>query len=112
LHEVKLIVDLIYESGFAGMRYSISNTAEYGDYTRGPRIINREETKARMREVLRQIQQGEFAREWMLENLVGQPTLNANRNYWKDHPLEQVGPKLRAMMPFLKSRFSKEEVSS
>ncbi len=112
LHEVKLIVDLIYESGFAGMRYSISNTAEYGDYTRGPLIINREETKARMREVLRQIQQGEFAREWMLENLVGQPTLNANRNYWKDHPIEQVGPKLRAMMPFLKSRFSKEEVPS
>jgi len=112
LHEVKLIVDLIYESGFAGMRYSISNTAEYGDYTRGPLIINREETKARMREVLRQIQQGEFAREWMLENLVGQPTLNANRNYWKNHPIEQVGPKLRAMMPFLKSRFSKEEVPS
>ena len=110
LHEVKLIVDLIYESGFAGMRYSISNTAEYGDYTRGPMVINREETKARMREVLRQIQQGEFAREWMLENVVGQPTLNANRNYWKDHPIEQVGPKLRAMMPFLKSRFAKEEV--
>ncbi|MBI5813233.1 MAG: ketol-acid reductoisomerase [Meiothermus silvanus] len=111
LHEVKLIVDLIYESGFAGMRYSISNTAEYGDYTRGPMVINREETKARMREVLRQIQQGEFAREWMLENVVGQPTLNANRNYWKNHPIEVIGPKLRAMMPFLKSRFSKEEVA-
>lgn len=111
LHEVKLIVDLIYESGFAGMRYSISNTAEYGDYTRGPMVVNREETKARMREVLRQIQQGEFAREWMLENAVNQPTLNANRNYWKNHPIEVVGPKLRAMMPFLKSRFSKEEVS-
>lgn len=111
LHEVKLIVDLIYESGFAGMRYSISNTAEYGDYTRGPMVINREETKARMREVLRQIQQGEFAREWMLENVVGQPTLSANRNYWKNHPIEVIGPKLRAMMPFLKSRFSKEEVA-
>ncbi|RIH89658.1 ketol-acid reductoisomerase [Calidithermus roseus] len=111
LHEVKLIVDLIYESGFAGMRYSISNTAEYGDYTRGPMVINREETKARMREVLRQIQQGEFAREWMLENQAGQPVLNANRNYWKNHPIEVVGPKLRAMMPFLKSRFSKEEVA-
>ncbi|RIH90954.1 Ketol-acid reductoisomerase (NAD(+)) [Calidithermus terrae] len=111
LHEVKLIVDLIYESGFAGMRYSISNTAEYGDYTRGPMVVNREETKARMREVLRQIQQGEFAREWMLENAVGQPTLNANRNHWKNHPIEVVGPKLRAMMPFLKSRFSKEEVA-
>lgn len=112
LHEVKLIVDLIYESGFAGMRYSISNTAEYGDYTRGPMVVNREETKTRMREVLRQIQQGEFAREWMLENVVNQPTLNANRNYWKDHPIEQVGPQLRSMMPFLKSRFSKEEVNS
>ncbi|WP_018467179.1 ketol-acid reductoisomerase [Calidithermus timidus] len=111
LHEVKLIVDLIYESGFAGMRYSISNTAEYGDYTRGPMVINREETKARMREVLRQIQQGEFAREWMLENQAGQPVLSANRNYWKSHPIELVGPKLRAMMPFLKSRFSKEEVA-
>lgn len=111
LHEVKLIVDLIYESGFAGMRYSISNTAEYGDYTRGPMVINREETKARMREVLRQIQQGEFAREWMLENQAGQPVLSANRNYWKNHPIEVVGPKLRAMMPFLKSRFSKEEVA-
>ncbi|MDX2006064.1 MAG: ketol-acid reductoisomerase [Meiothermus sp.] len=110
LHEVKLIVDLIFESGFAGMRYSISNTAEYGDYTRGPMVINKEETKARMREVLRQVQQGEFAREWMLENQVNQPTLNANRNYWANHPIEQVGPKLRAMMPFMKSRFSKEEV--
>lgn len=110
LHEVKLIVDLIFESGFAGMRYSISNTAEYGDYTRGPMVINREETKARMREVLRQIQQGEFAKEWMLENQVNQPTLNANRNYWKDHSIEQVGPKLRAMMPFMKSRFGKDEV--
>jgi ketol-acid reductoisomerase len=111
LHEVKLIVDLIYESGFAGMRYSISNTAEYGDYTRGPMVIHKEETKARMREVLRQIQQGEFAREWMLENQAGQPVLSANRNYWKNHPIEVVGPKLRAMMPFLKSRFSKEEVA-
>ncbi|MBF6596432.1 MAG: ketol-acid reductoisomerase [Thermaceae bacterium] len=111
LHEVKLIVDLIYESGFAGMRYSISNTAEYGDYTRGPMVVNRDETKARMREVLRQIQQGEFAREWMLENVVNQPTLNANRNFWKEHPIEKVGPQLRSMMPFLKSRFSKEEVA-
>jgi len=110
LHEVKLIVDLIYEAGFAGMRYSISNTAEYGDYTRGPMVVNKDETKAKMREVLRQIQQGEFAREWMLENQAGQPVLNANRNHWKDHPIEVVGPKLRAMMPFLKSRFSKEEV--
>lgn len=111
MHEMKLIVDLIYESGFAGMRYSISNTAEYGDYTRGPMILPHEETKTRMREVLRQVQRGEFAREWMLENQAGQPVLSANRNYWKDHPIEQIGPKLRAMMPFLKSRFSKEEVA-
>jgi ketol-acid reductoisomerase len=111
LHEVKLIVDLIYESGFAGMRYSISNTAEYGDYTRGPMVVPTEETKARMREVLRQVQRGEFAREWMLENQANQPTLNANRNHWKEHPIEVVGPRLRAMMPFLKSRFSKDEVA-
>lgn len=110
LHEMKLIVDLIFESGFAGMRYSISNTAEYGDYVSGPAVLPKEETKARMREVLRKIQQGEFARDWMLENQVNQPTLNAQRSYWKNHPIEQVGPQLRAMMPFMKSRFGKDEV--
>jgi ketol-acid reductoisomerase len=112
LHETKLIIDLIFESGFAGMRYSISNTAEYGDYTRGPMVIDKDDTKTRMREVLRQVQQGEFAREWMLENQVNQPVLSANRKQWAQHPIEQVGPKLRAMMPFLKQRFSKEEIQS
>jgi len=112
LHEVKLIVDLIYESGFAGMRYSISNTAEYGDYTRGPKVLPKEELKARMRGILKEIQQGEFAREWMLENVVGQPTLRAGRALWREHLLEQVGRKLRAMMPFLKPRLSEEEVRS
>ncbi len=109
LHEVKLIVDLIYESGMAGMRYSISNTAEYGDYTRGPQVIG-PEVKERMKEVLRQIQDGEFAREWVLENEAGQPVLEAKRRKWAQHPLEQIGPKLRAMMPFLKAHISAEEV--
>jgi len=109
LHEVKLIVDLIYESGMAGMRYSISNTAEYGDYTRGPQVID-PEVKERMKEVLRQIQDGEFAREWVLENQAGQPVLEAKRRKWAAHPIEQIGPKLRAMMPFLKAHISEEEV--
>ncbi len=109
LHEVKLIVDLIYESGMAGMRYSISNTAEYGDYTRGPQVIG-PEVKERMKEVLRQIQDGEFAREWVQENQAGQPVLEAKRRKWAAHPIEQIGPKLRAMMPFLKAHISEEEV--
>jgi ketol-acid reductoisomerase len=108
VHEVKLIVDLIYEAGFAGMRYSISNTAEYGDYTRGEVAVPVEETKRRMREILRQIQTGEFAREWMLENQVGQPVLEANRKRWKAHPIEEVGARLRAMMPFLRARVLEE----
>ncbi|AEV15976.1 MAG: ketol-acid reductoisomerase [Thermus sp.] len=108
VHEVKLIVDLIYEAGFAGMRYSISNTAEYGDYTRGEVAVPVEETKRRMREILRQIQTGEFAREWMLENQVGSPVLEANRRRWKEHPLEEVGARLRAMMPFLKAKVLQE----
>ncbi len=109
LHELKLIVDLMYESGLAGMRYSISNTAEYGDYTRGPAVIG-PEVKQRMKEVLRQIQEGEFAREWVLENQAGQAVLAAKRHKWAQHPIEQVGPKLRAMMPFLKAHVSEEEV--
>jgi ketol-acid reductoisomerase len=108
VHEVKLIVDLIYEAGFAGMRYSISNTAEYGDYTRGDLSVPVEETKKRMREILRQIQTGEFAREWMLENQVGQPVLEANRKRWKAHAIEEVGSRLRAMMPFLRARVLEE----
>lgn len=108
VHEVKLIVDLIYEAGLKGMRYSISNTAEYGDYTRGDLAVPLEETKRRMREILRQIQSGEFAREWMLENQVGSPVLEANRKRWAAHPIEEVGLRLRAMMPFLKARVMEE----
>ncbi len=108
LHEVKLIVDLIYEAGFAGMRYSISNTAEFGDYTRGGAVIG-PEVKARMKEVLAQIQRGEFAREWILENHAGRPVLEAERRRWQSHPIEEVGKRLRAMMPFIKARFEEGE---
>ncbi|MFN4089917.1 MAG: ketol-acid reductoisomerase [Alphaproteobacteria bacterium] len=100
VHEVKLIVDLIYEGGLAAMRYSVSNTAEYGDYTRGPRVIDAD-TKARMQTILREIQTGQFAREWMLENQVGQPGFKAMRRMGAEHDLEQVGERLRAMMPWI-----------
>ncbi len=100
LHEVKLIVDLIYEGGIANMRYSISNTAEYGDYTRGPRIIT-PETKAEMKRVLEDIQSGRFARDWMLENKVNQASFKATRRRNAEHPIEQVGETLRAMMPWI-----------
>ncbi len=100
LHEVKLIVDLIYEGGIANMRYSISNTAEYGDYTRGPRLID-PSVKARMKEILDDIQSGRFAKEWMLENLAGQPSFKALRRRAAEHPIEQVGERLRAMMPWI-----------
>jgi len=100
LHEVKLIVDLIYEGGIANMRYSISNTAEYGDYTRGPRVVDAA-TKARMKEILSEIQTGRFARDWVLENQAGQPSFKAMRRASAEHPIEQVGEKLRAMMPWI-----------
>ncbi len=100
LHEVKLIVDLIYEGGIANMRYSISNTAEYGDYTRGPRIVT-DQTRAEMRRILEEIQSGRFTREWMLENKVGQTSFKATRRRAAEHPIEQVGEKLRAMMPWI-----------
>ncbi len=100
LHEVKLIVDLIYEGGIANMRYSISNTAEYGDYTRGDRIIT-DETRAEMRRILAEIQGGQFAREWMLENRVGQTSFKTLRRLEAEHPIEEVGTRLRAMMPWL-----------
>jgi ketol-acid reductoisomerase len=100
LHEVKLIVDLIYEGGIANMRYSISNTAEYGDYTSGPRLID-DGVKARMREVLDDIQSGRFAKEWMLENAAGQPSFKAMRRRAAERDIEQVGEKLRAMMPWI-----------
>ncbi|MBK8209326.1 MAG: ketol-acid reductoisomerase [Rhodospirillales bacterium] len=100
LHEVKLIVDLIYEGGIANMRYSISNTAEYGDYTSGPRVIDAS-VKARMKQVLDDIQSGRFAKEWMLENAAGQPSFKALRRRAAEHPIEAVGEKLRGMMPWI-----------
>ena len=100
LHEVKLIVDLIYEGGIANMRYSISNTAEYGDYVTGPRLIDAG-VKARMKEVLDDIQSGKFARNWVQENQAGQPYFKATRRKTAEHPIEEVGAKLRAMMPWI-----------
>jgi ketol-acid reductoisomerase len=100
LHEVKLIVDLMYEGGMANMRYSISNTAEYGDYTRGPRVIT-DETKKEMKRILDDIQSGRFARDWVLENAAGQASFKAMRRRAAEHGIEQVGEKLRAMMPWI-----------
>ncbi len=100
LHEVKLIVDLIYEGGIANMNYSISNTAEYGEYVTGPRIVT-EETKAEMKRVLADIQSGRFTRDWMLENKVGQTSFKATRAAAGAHPIEDVGERLRAMMPWI-----------
>jgi ketol-acid reductoisomerase len=100
LHEVKLIVDLIYEGGIANMNYSISNTAEYGEYVSGPRIVTAE-TKAEMKRVLGDIQSGRFTRDWMLENKVGQTSFKAMRNACGQHPIEDVGERLRAMMPWI-----------
>jgi ketol-acid reductoisomerase len=101
LHETKLIVDLIYEGGIANMDYSISNTAEYGQYVSGPRILPYDETKARMKGVLDDIQNGKFVRDFMLENAVSQPTIKASRRSNDEHQIEQVGGKLRAMMPWI-----------
>jgi ketol-acid reductoisomerase len=103
IHEVKLIVDLIYEGGVANMRYSVSNTAEYGDLTRGPRIID-DGVKQRMKEVLREIQSGAFAREFILENRAGKPGFNAMRRIAAEHPLEKVGGHLRGLMPWLQEK--------
>ncbi len=102
LHELKLIVDLMYEGGIANMRYSISNTAEYGDLTRGPRVIT-DETRAEMRRILKEVQDGRFAREFILENQAGAPTLTAMRRLSREHPIEEVGAKLRDMMPWIKA---------
>ncbi|MBF0126715.1 MAG: ketol-acid reductoisomerase [Magnetococcales bacterium] len=101
LHETKLIVDLIYEGGIANMRYSISNTAEYGDLTRGPRIIT-DETKKEMKKILDEIQTGAFAREWILENMAGTPRFRALRRRGREHPIEGLGEGLRAMMPWIR----------
>jgi ketol-acid reductoisomerase len=103
LHEVKLIVDLIFEGGIATMNYSISNTAEYGEYVSGPRIINAE-TKAEMKRVLNDIQSGKFTRDWMLENRVNQTSFKAMRAKLAQHPIEEVGAKLRDMMPWIKAK--------
>jgi ketol-acid reductoisomerase len=103
LHEVKLIVDLIYEGGLSYMRYSISDTAEYGDYTRGPRIIN-DHTRAEMKKILSEIQSGQFARDWMAENKSGRHKFLAMREAQQNQLIETVGGKLRAMMPFLKKK--------
>ena len=100
LHEVKLIVDLLYEGGMANMRYSISNTAEYGDYSRGPRLIT-EETKKEMKKILSEIQSGQFAKEWMNEHRSGQIKFTAMRKQQAEHPIEKVGEKLRTLMPWI-----------
>jgi ketol-acid reductoisomerase len=103
MHEVKLVVDLIYQGGLSYMRYSISDTAEYGDLSRGKRIVT-EETRATMKQILEEVQSGAFAREWILENQAGRPMFNALRARDRSHPIEQVGKKLRAMMPFLEAK--------
>jgi ketol-acid reductoisomerase len=103
VHEMKLIVDLIYEGGIATMNYSVSNTAEYGEYISGPRVVN-EATRAEMKRILADIQSGRFARDWMLENRVNQTSFKAMRAKMAAHPLEEVGAKLRGMMPWIKQR--------
>ena len=102
LHEMKLIVDLVFEGGLAEMRYSISNTAEYGDMVSGPKVIN-EESKKAMKEILAEIQNGKFAKDFILEGESGYPRMTAERNMLKAHPIEKTGVKLRAMMPWIKS---------
>jgi ketol-acid reductoisomerase len=101
LHELKLIVDLFYQGGLSYMRYSISDTAEYGDYSRGPRIID-EKTRATMKQILAEIQSGKFAKEWIAENENGRPNFNKMRENEAAHPIEAVGKQLREMMPFLR----------
>lgn len=108
LHEMKLIVDLIYRGGISGMRYSISNTAEYGDYVSGPRIIT-DETRAAMRKVLEEIQDGTFARNFILENQAGRPSFLAMRRRASEHQIEQVGHELRGMMPWMKKTEETEQ---
>jgi ketol-acid reductoisomerase len=104
LHELKLIVDLMYEKGISGMRYSISNTAEYGDLTRGRRIIT-DETRAEMRRILEEIRTGQFAKEWLTENQVGRPVFNAIARRDAEHPVEDVGKRLRGMMSWIDTEF-------
>ncbi len=103
MHELKLIVDLFYQGGLNYMRYSVSNTAEYGDYTRGPRIVT-EQTKAEMKKILHEIRSGQFARDWILENKAGAPSFKAMRRAERSHPIEEVGRRLRRLMPWIKSK--------
>ncbi len=103
IHEVKLIVDLIYQDGIANMRYSVSNTAEYGDFVSGPRVID-EDAKARMKDILGEIQSGEFAKRFIMENKAGNVSFNAMRRKAAEHPMEEVGARLRGLMPWLKER--------
>ena len=103
LHELKLIVDLMYQGGLNYMRYSISNTAEYGDYTRGPRIVT-DETRREMRKILKEIRDGEFAKEWILENRANQPTFQAIRRRERNHIVEQTGKQLRSMMTWINAK--------
>jgi len=102
LHELKLIVDLIYEGGIANMNYSISNNAEYGEYVTGAKVIN-EESRAAMKQALHDIQTGEYAKSFILENRAGAPTLTARRRLMSEHAVERVGEKLRAMMPWIRA---------
>lgn len=108
LHELKLIVDLMYEAGIAGMRYSISDTAEFGDLTRGPRVIN-EQSREEMRRILKEIQSGEFAREWILENQTNRPVFNAMRNRDRQHQIEKVGAELRGKMSWINQKRAVQE---
>jgi len=103
MHELKLIVDLFYQGGLSYMRYSISNTAEYGDLTRGPRIIT-EETKKEMKRILSEIQSGQFAKEWILENQAGRPVFNALEKKDRGHLIEKVGRELRKMMKWINAK--------
>lgn len=113
LHELKLIVDLMYEDGLAGMRYSISDTAQWGDFVSGPRVVNAD-TKARMKEILEDIQSGRFAKGWLLENQLRRPEFNAINSRENEHLIEKVGKELRSMMPFVKAgrQHEKEAVAS
>jgi ketol-acid reductoisomerase len=103
MHELKLIVDLFYQGGLNYMRYSVSNTAEFGDYTRGPRIVTAE-TKAEMKKILTEIQSGQFAREWILENKAGAPGFKATRRRERNHGIEEVGKRLRKLMTWINSK--------
>ena len=101
LHELKLIVDMMYEGGMGWMRHSVSDTAEYGDYTRGPRVIG-DAARVEMKKILREIQTGQFAREWILENQAGRPHFDKLRQEGKEHPIEEVGKRMREMMSWIR----------